>query len=757
MGTGEQSATQNAPPEPAVSHLPQADADGRFRLLLDHIDEIVYMISFTPGAGDPFSSPIQFVNSSVRRILDWGPEDFVADPNLWFSLLHPDDVPGVVSQTRMMIGSKQTTTREYRMRHRSGEYRWIEDRAVPRLDDSGRLTGFFGVARDVSERKQAETRLAETQALLAAAVAQSPSGILIADAPNVRIRIANQAAFAIRGPTDKPLTEIDVAEHAQNWQFYHLDGVTPYATAELPLSRAVLEGAASENVEAIIRREDGEVRWVSANAAPVRNRTGDVVAGIVVFHDVTDRKRAEENLQRVSERLRLATLAAGIGIWDWDIASDRVVWDDVMYRLYGLTRDQFTGKYAAWEAMLHAGDRTRLRREVQQSLRGDKEFDTEFRVVWPDGSVRALKANALVQRDRERRPVRMLGTNWDITERRAAVEGLRRSQASLETAVTTAKLASWEFSPASGRGFWSPLMYELYYRDPALGSPRGGAFLELIHPEDRPAVVAANRAAWRYSDPVTIDFRTNPDNGPLRHLTCTVRRLTDERNQPALLVGTVLDITERKRAEEQIRSSLNEKEVLLREIHHRVKNNLQIVVSLLSLQGERIKEAGARDSLLESQNRIRSMALIHESLYRSENLAQIDLAQYVERLCRYLYRSYGVDPERIRLQLELAHNRLDVDRAVTCGLLINELVSNALVHAFPNGRRGTLLVRFAADAGKLQLAVRDDGVGLERDPFAELPTSLGLTLVADLTRQLGAELAVDRAGGTEFRIAFSEI
>ncbi len=180
------------------------------------------------------------------------------------------------------------------------------------------LLGLLGIAygtRQIrtrsQERLQAKERLEKCEALLAVAVEQSPSGILIADAPDAKIQYANQAALAIRGLSDRPLEGITIERHSPAWQTFLPDGVTPYPSEQLPLSRAVREGAVSEQVEAVIRREDGECRWITANAGPVRNKSGDIVAGIVVFHDVTERKQAEQEIRRLNvcleERVRERT------------------------------------------------------------------------------------------------------------------------------------------------------------------------------------------------------------------------------------------------------------------------------------------------------------------------------------------------------------------------------------------------------------------------------------------------------------------
>jgi PAS domain S-box-containing protein len=215
------------------------------------------------------------------------------------------------------------------------------------------------------------------------------------------------------------------------------------------------------------------------------------------------------------------------------------------------------------------------------------------------------------------------------------------------------------------------------------------------------------------------------------------------------------DISQRKRTEEQLRGSLREKEALLREIHHRVKNNLQLINSLLSLQAARVKDPSLGDVLKESQDRVRTMALVHENLYRAGNVASIPLAAHVEGLCAHLFCSYGAAENRIELATHVDDVSLDLDRAIPCGLIINELVSNALKHAFPAGRAGRVSVDFhALPEGGYALAVRDDGVGLPAGLDPGQAESMGLQLVSDLTEQLNGMLAVDRTGGTTFTIRF---
>lgn len=222
------------------------------------------------------------------------------------------------------------------------------------------------------------------------------------------------------------------------------------------------------------------------------------------------------------------------------------------------------------------------------------------------------------------------------------------------------------------------------------------------------------------------------------------------------LVCSLRDISEQVQVEAQIKASLREKEVLLREIHHRVKNNMQVISSLLALQADYTSEENTSQLFRESQNRIRSMALVHELLYQSDDLARVDFVEYVHKLTRHLLHSYLADASRISLDIVSNAVFLDVDMAVPCGLIINELISNALKHAFPENRQGSILVELRTeDNGLHTILVRDDGVGIPPELDVHQTESLGLQLVTSLAGQLNATIGLQRHQGTTFEIRFA--
>ena len=237
-----------------------------------------------------------------------------------------------------------------------------------------------------------------------------------------------------------------------------------------------------------------------------------------------------------------------------------------------------------------------------------------------------------------------------------------------------------------------------------------------------------------------------------------VRYGEEEKNILKFVSDQVAMTVYRKRTEAQIKSSLQEKDVLLKEIHHRVKNNMQVISSLLNLQSRHIQDPVVLEMFKESQRRIRSMALIHERLYQSSDLSRIEFSQYLRNLATHLFHSYQVDSSRIQLRLEAEEVHLNINTAIPCGLIVNELISNALKHAFPEGRSGTLGLDLRAVAGDgYVLRVKDDGVGFPENLDFRKTETLGMQIVSTLVDQIDGSIELTRKMGTEFIIHFEEV
>lgn len=281
-------------------------------------------------------------------------------------------------------------------------------------------------------------------------------------------------------------------------------------------------------------------------------------------------------------------------------------------------------------------------------------------------------------------------------------------------------------------------------------------WVQSLHPDDQNRISQEWKQATRELRPFRSEYRFRNHNGTTTWVLgqAIIERTNSEGG--AGYIGTITDITERKHAEEQLKESLKEKEILLREIHHRVKNNMQVISSLLMLQEELSEDEQVIEMLKDSQNRIISMALIHEKLYRSENFSKIDLKEYIDDLVSGLFQSYGISEDKVALNINAENVLLGIDSAIPCGLIINELVSNSLKHAFPEDECGEINIFIrSTDEDMIELLIGDNGVGIPEDLDFRKTESLGLPIVKVLVeKQLHGEIILNRDKGTEFKIKF---
>ncbi len=345
-----------------------------------------------------------------------------------------------------------------------------------------------------------------------------------------------------------------------------------------------------------------------------------------------------------------------------------------------------------------------------------------------------------------------------VEERTAALRvlnlSLERREEQLEEAQALAHLGSWEWDVEKNRVTCSDEMYRIYGLAPG-SAVTYETFFELIHPEDRDRAGTIIEQALRAQQPFSFEERIVRENGAIRDIQIQGKVYSNEEGRAVRLVGYSQDITEKKSAEAELRASLREKEVLVKEIHHRVKNNLQVVASLLNLQASAMSNEEAKRGLQESQHRVQSMALVHQLLYRS-NLERIEFSDYLETLIGSLVQSYGLEAEGIDISGSAPNLAIDVDTAISCGLIVNELVSNSFKHAFPERRRGKIEISLLRDAeGRYVLTVADDGVGISDDIRLDSLHTLGLQIVLALTKQLHGTAEMSRDHGTRFCVTFA--
>jgi PAS domain S-box-containing protein len=287
-----------------------------------------------------------------------------------------------------------------------------------------------------------------------------------------------------------------------------------------------------------------------------------------------------------------------------------------------------------------------------------------------------------------------------------------------------------------------------------------GQTVEMLMPERFRAGHAGFRQAY-LADPVSRPMGAGRELFGLRkdgtEFPVEIGLALIDSHEETLILSSIVDITERKNASDKLKEALNEKEMLLKEVYHRVKNNLQVVSSLINLQAGNVNNEETAELLKQSADRIKAMALLHEKLYHSKDLARIDFNDYIRSLVDHLLFGYGTHSDKITLKMNIDKVFLGVDTAIPCGLIINELLSNALKHAFPGDRLGEIGINFTRDQSEYILTIADNGVGLPSELDFKKSNSLGLQLVDTLTNQLMGTMNLDRANGSTFTLRFTEI
>lgn len=511
-----------------------------------------------------------------------------------------------------------------------------------------------------------------------------------------------------------------------------------------------------------IFRADGLIRWVTEFTVIVRSPEGRITHYDGYILDITNRKEAEEALRRSEERLSLVLDATDHGIWDWNVRNGGIHFSPSYYTMLGYEPYELPESIYTWLDLIHPEDKPAAVEEHVRHLENrTSAYEATFRLKTKTGDWRWITSRGrVVERDSAGVPVRMVGTHIDVTQRRRAEESLRESRRYIQRVADTAPFAIYVFHPVERRNLYANAQMArlLGYSLGELQEMGAGLLDGLCHPDDLPLFKdLIRRSAMARDDEVAeAEFRLKNAGGEWRWFRS--RNVVFHRGPDGVAVeilATTQDITLHKRAEERVAASLREKEILLREVHHRVKNNLQLVSSLLSLQAEAARDPHAVAALCESRNRVRAMALVHERLHGARDLSAPNVAEYIREVVEHLRQTYSDRAGNITLDASVNGTSMDLDTAIPCALIINELVSNAIKYAFDGGGKGEIRVSLSSDEHGVVLVVADNGVGLPAGVDYRNPTTLGLQLVNLLVRQLNGALGVERGAGSTFRISFA--
>lgn len=344
------------------------------------------------------------------------------------------------------------------------------------------------------------------------------------------------------------------------------------------------------------------------------------------------------------------------------------------------------------------------------------------------------------------------------SKRKTAEEALINSHRQLIEAQKIGHIGSWELDIETHEMKCSDEFYSIMKLDPLKFGGKFEALIDIIHHEDRQEVKNRIDEALNEYKSFSNDYRIVRPDGTTRIVSSKGKVIMDSSGKALRIVGTEQDITEQRLSEEKIKSSLKEKEILLQEIHHRVKNNLQVILSLLRLQSRFITDPDAVNKFKVTQNRVRTIAILHENLYRSDDLAKIKFRGYVKILAEDLLYFYEMNDHNIDMVVDVEDVSLNIETAIPCGLIINEIVANSLKYAFPDHRSGQIKIILTVDGdNKINLIVSDTGIGFPEGIDVETTNTFGMQLIKYLSKQLKARIKLDRSNGTTFKLVFNEL
>ena len=659
----------------------------------------------------------------------------IATFDRWLQQIHPDDIDRLQTTFQAHVEHRLPNYAcEYRIKCKDGSYKWLLSRGQVLWDAEGHPLRAVGSLTDISDRKRVEDERQEIEIALRQSEAKNRA--MLAAIPDLLLRLKR----------DGTCLETISPRAAKTGEFFLIDKniseILPPALLQHQLQRieqALTTGELQVWEQQFLKHGklcDEETRLIPCGDDEV----------LVIVRNISERKQAEESLRRY-ERI-VSTTTDAIALLDRNYVYQVV--NQTYLNWYNKRQDEVVGHRVSdlvpsdlYEAI--------LKPKLDQCLAGQVvQYETWVDFVPLGSQFLSVTYNPYFDASQTFAGVVVsLRNRTQLKQAEVALELQSIVVRNMAEGVCMVKVSDGLFvytNPKFERMFG-------YDADELIGQP-----VAIVNYEDKTTNTTAifetlAREILAQGEATHEIHNVKKDGTPFWCRATT--SVFEHPHYGAVFVVVQQDITERKHAAEQLEASLREKEVLLKEIHHRVKNNLGVVDGLLQMQSRRSQNPDVIETLKESQNRIASIALVHEKLYGSNDLAAIDFTQYIADLTAHLFNSYNIQPNQVQLTTQIDQLTLDIDTAIPCGLIINELVSNALKYAFPERRLGAIQVTLQQQHDhSLILIVRDNGVGLARDFNLKQTQTLGMTLVKGLVKQLKGTLEAHTQLGAMFVVSF---
>jgi PAS domain S-box-containing protein len=679
--------------------------------------------------------------------------------------IHPEDWEAVNAGFKAARRSGATYSVEFRVIRPDGETRWLAGSGSAVLDRNGATAQLAGVYFPMPAAEAAQRKLEASERKLRELSEAMPQIVWTANAAG-EFEYYNSMWYQVTGlsnssvPTAQDLRSVVFPEDWDRWLRVW--------------SRALASGQPYQIEYRVWDVSRQEYRWHLGKAVAARDSSGEVTQWFGTCTDTHERKTAEirlnqneSMLRKREQQLSLIFETGAVGDWTWDIAADEVRAHPTVWAFYGAPEMRCPVPSSWFASRQHPEDSERINRELQEALDGNRPLDIEFRILRPDNSVRWIISRGVVVRDEHGTPIQAYGLKIDITERKLAELKVKESERQLREQADAMPQIVWTSKPDGSVDYYNNNWYE--YTGERPDSLAEWFRAPFIHPDDLGRCLDACTRGFAGGVGFEIEARLKRHDQSYRWHLARCLPFCNQRGIVLRWFGTNTDVheqkTEKERLEaevqartEELRRSLAKVETVLKEVNHRVKNNLQVISSLLCMQSDILDDPTAVAALRESQQRVYSMALIHDRLCSSRTIEELNFGEYAETLIHELFHGYSSSASKVISCLNLAPVTLTIDQAIPCGLILNELVTNALKYAYPDGRAGEIRVDLSAsEAGEVALTVRDHGVGLPVSVDWKNSKSLGLPIVDLLTQQIGGKLTVERSPGAMFTVKFAKV
>jgi PAS domain S-box-containing protein len=539
------------------------------------------------------------------------------------------------------------------------------------------------------------------------------------------------------------------------------------------MDKQLFQKGGSHTYETKVMCSDGIKRDFIFNKAVYKSFCGTVEGLIGVMLDITGRKNIEDQLQKSEERYRIIAEQTGQLIYDIDMKNGNVEWAGAVTELTGYNNNEIKKlDYYDWLKHIHPEDYRRVQQTLKNCWNTGEKFNEEFRFKRKDGRYFCVKNKGVYLRDEEDCICRALGVMEDVTEIKQSSEKLRNSEELYRSFLQNFKGISFKL-----KSDFSPLLMEgaveeiTGYSEDDFTSGRITLY-GLIDPEDMYILKKCmDKINSSSNSIIEHEYRLRQKDGSIRWIHELIHNVCNDSGETIFFQGYAYDITQRKKVEETLEKA---EKIGMREIHHRIKNNLQIVSSLLSLQADKFDDKGVVEAFRESENRVISMSIIHEELYKSNDAASIDFSAYLKKLTADILNSYKTGDEKVRLILEVDSTFLGIDTAVPLGIIINELFSNSLKYAFSKGTEGMIRISLCQNEAECQkigetskkeltelplsftLTYSDNGACFPKKVDFKNPKTLGLQLVNALVEQINGTIELEKENETKYTIRFED-